>query len=96
MSTKSYQRYPVEFKQSSAKLARESDQSISQTARDLGITANTLHNWVNQYSKPKEPTMQQKQRNNEKIQQLERQLARVTEERDLLKKAAAYFAAESQ
>ncbi len=96
MSAKSYQRYPLEFKQSSAKLASESDQPISHTARDLGITANTLHNWVNQYSKPKEPTMQQTQRHNAEMQRLRKQLARVTEERDLLKKAAAYFAAESQ
>lgn len=96
MSTKPYQRYPLEFKKSSAKLASESDQSISQTARELGITVNTLHNWVNQYSKPKEPTMQQTQRHNAEMQRLRKQLARVTEERDLLKKAAAYFARESQ
>lgn len=96
MSAKRYQRYPVEFKQSSVKLASESEQTIAQTARELGIRTNTLHNWVKQYSKPKEPTMQQTQRHNAEMQRLRKQLARVTEERDLLKKAAAYFAAESQ
>jgi len=96
MSSKRNQRYPLEFKQSSAKLASESEQSISQTARELGITATTLHNWVNEYSQPKEPTMQQKQRHNAEMQRLRKQLARVTEERDLLKKAAAYFAKASQ
>jgi transposase len=96
MSARSYQRYPVEFKQSSAKLASESAQPVSQTARELGITVNTLHNWVNKYSKPKEPTMQQTQRHDSEMQRLRKQLSRVTEERDLLKKAAAYFAAESQ
>ena len=40
--------------------------------------------------------MQQTQRHNAEIHRLRKQLARVTEERDLLKKAAAYFAAESQ
>ena len=96
MSTRAYQRYPLEFKQSSAKLASESNQPISQTARELGITINTLHNWVKQHSNPKESTMQQTQRHNAEMQRLRNQLARVTEERDLLKKAAAYFAAESQ
>jgi transposase len=89
MPSKSYQRYPLEFKQSSAKLASESDQPISHTARDLGITVNTLHNWVNQYSKPSVPTMQEKRQHNAEMQRLRKRLARVTEERDLLKKAAA-------
>jgi transposase len=89
MSTKPYRRYPLEFKQSSAKLAIESDQPITQIARELGIKSNTLHNWVNQYSKPSVPTMQQTQRYNAEMQRLRKQLSRVTEERDLLKKAAA-------
>jgi transposase len=88
--------YTEEFRRSSAKLAVESGQTISQIARDLGIKVNTLHTWIDKYHKSKEPNMQQKQRNNLKIQQLERQLKIVTEERDLLKKAAAYFARESQ
>jgi transposase len=40
--------------------------------------------------------MQQTQRHNAEMQRLRKQLSRVTEERDLLKKAAAYFARESQ
>ena len=96
MSTKPRQHYPLKFKQSSAKLASESGQPVAQTARELGITVNTLHNWVRQYCTPKEPRIQQSQRHNAEIQRLRKQLSRVTEERDLLKKAAAYFAAESQ
>jgi len=41
--------YTDEFRKSSAKLASESEQSISQTARDLGISVTTLHGWVNKY-----------------------------------------------
>ncbi len=96
MSTKPYRRYPLEFKQSSATLAVKSDQPFSHTARELGITVTTLHNWVNQYSKPKEPTMQQTGRHNAEMHRLRKELARVTEERKLLKKVAAYFAKESQ
>ena len=96
MSPNKPQYYTSEFRISSAKLAVESGQSVAQTARELGIKAKTLHGWVSKYAKPKGDNMQQKQSNNLKIQQLEKQLALVTQERDLLKKAAAYFAAQSQ
>ncbi len=45
--------YTSEFKESSVKLAVESDQPIAQTARDLGVNPNTIHIWINKYSKPK-------------------------------------------
>ncbi|MCP4475256.1 MAG: transposase, partial [Gammaproteobacteria bacterium] len=41
--------YTEEFKISSAKLAIESGQSISQTARELGVNVNTLHTWIAKY-----------------------------------------------
>jgi len=41
--------YPEEFKRSSAQLAVESQQPISQTARELGINVCTLHGWVQKY-----------------------------------------------
>jgi len=44
--------YPPEFRESSVKLAIESDQSIAQTAKELGINPNTLHTWISKYSKP--------------------------------------------
>lgn len=96
MSSKKSSHYTEEFRISSAKLAVESSQTISQTARDLRIKVNTLHTWIDKYHKSKEPNMQQKQRQQSEVQQLKKQLALVTQERDLLKKAAAYFAKESQ
>ena len=51
MSDKKHQAYSSEFKESSVKLAIESKQPISQTAKDLGIKANTLYTWVDKYSK---------------------------------------------
>ncbi len=47
-TSKSY--YTLEFKQSSAKLAVESDQPIAQTAKDLGIKETTLYGWVAKYT----------------------------------------------
>ena len=52
MSKDQKNNYPLEFKISSTQLAVESDKSVAQTARDLGINHNTLHGWIEKYSDP--------------------------------------------
>nr|WP_198264928.1 transposase [sulfur-oxidizing endosymbiont of Gigantopelta aegis] len=42
--------YTSEFKESAVKLANETDQPVSQTARELGVNVNTLHTWISKYS----------------------------------------------
>ena len=96
MSRKRSKAYPSEFKESSVKLAVESSIPIAQTAKNLGINVNTLHNWIAKYSKTKESDMSSKEHHFDEMKRLKKQLTRVTEERDLLKKAAVYFAKESQ
>ena len=96
MSINKHQSYSSEFKESSVKLAIESKQPISQTAKDLGINANTLYTWVDKYSKPKDLTMRTDDHIYDENKRLKKELSRVTQERDLLKKAAAYFAKELQ
>jgi transposase len=86
--------YPLEFKQSSAKLAVTSDQPISQTAKDIGVNGNTLHGWINTYY-PKVANKQEAGENlEEENKRLRKENARLKQERDILKKAAAYFANE--
>ena len=96
MSEKRAKAYSSEFKESSVKLAIESSESIAQTARNLGINVNTLYNWIDKYSKPKEHNMRTDIHLYDELKRLKKDLARVTEERDILKKAAAYFAKESR
>lgn len=99
MSNNQRSRYPLEFKVSSVKLAIESDQSIAQTARDLGVNINTLHNWIAKYSDSRnnnQNNMSKSENSAEEIKRLKKELAMVKQERDLLKKAAAYFAKESR
>lgn len=96
MSDNKLKAYPVDFKESSVKLAIESNRSIAQIARELGINASTLYTWINKYSKPKEPAMRTNEHIYDKNKRLKKELARLTQERDLLKKAAAYFAKETQ
>lgn len=91
--------YTAEFRESAVKLANESDQSVVQVAKDLGVNVNTLHTWISKYSKP-QASSQKPERTDEhlyeELKRLRKEVARLTEERDLLKKAAAYFAKEQR
>jgi transposase len=92
-------KYTKEFKQQSVNLALKSP-SISRTATELGIPVATLHAWVNQLKKKTEPTTVKGEPNNnqnvaaliEENRRLHKELAITREEREILKKAAAYFA----
>jgi transposase len=99
MSNKTRQNYPLEFKVSSVKLALDSDQSTAQTARDLGINPNSLYSWMVKYSnsnKNNQKNMTGNANSFEEVKRLKKELSLVKQERDLLKKAAAYFAKESR
>ena len=90
--------YSSQFKQDAVKLAVESDQSVAQTARDLGVNANTLYTWITKYHQT-EPSAKKGSGDNhphEELKRLRRENAQLKEERDILKKAAAYFAKNSR
>jgi len=98
MSQKKSNSYTAEFKESAVKLAVESDQPISQTARELGVNVNTLHTWVGKYHGKQAAGSTDAVDDKhlyEELKQLRRENARLKEERALLKKAAAFFAKES-
>jgi transposase len=99
MSEQRQKIYSTEFKESSVKLAIESVQPIAYTARELGINPNTLYTWINKYSKAPNANSSKVHSDNrayDEIMKLKKELARVTQERDILKKATAYFAKESR
>jgi transposase len=88
--------YTAEFKARAVKLAVESDQPFSRTAEELGINKNTLHTWIGKYHRAN--GVQRKVSDDhlyEELKRLKKENARLKEERDILKKAAAYFAKES-
>lgn len=96
MSDRSVKIYAKEFKESSVKLALESKNSIAQTARELGVKVNTLHTWISKYSGVKATNVSNDDNKlQEELKRLKKEIAQVTMERDILKKAAAYFAKES-
>jgi transposase len=90
--------YSSEFKQNAVKLAVESDQSVAQTARDLGVNANTLYTWISKYQQPESSASKGAGEKHpyEELKRLRREVALLKEERDILKKAAAYFAKNSR
>lgn len=96
MSKRTVTHYSLEFKQSSAKLAVESDCSIPQIAKELGIKTVTLYGWVNKYypKQQQSKSTDNKQTLEEELKMLRKENARLKQERDILKKAAAYFANE--
>ena len=85
--------YPAAFKERAVKLAVESDQPIAQTARDLGVNENTLHTWIGKYHRTERQEKEvQDEHLYEELKRLRKENTRLKEERDILKKAAAYFA----
>lgn len=95
MSKRKVKKYTDEFKKSSAKLALESDESISHTAKNLGVSSSTLNVWVKSYF-PNAQNIPHSLADDPQIElkKLRKELDRVRQERDILKKAAAYFAGE--
>ncbi len=89
--------YSSQFKQDAVKLAVESDQSVAQTARDLGVNANTLYTWITKFHQLEPSTIKDSGDKNpyDELKRLRREVSRLKEERNILKKAAAYFAKNS-
>ena len=64
-------------------------------AKRLDVTVDSLYTWVKRYG-PDSAIHQAKHAEQAELNRLRKELKRVTEERDLLKKAAAYFAKQSE
>ena len=83
-------RYTQEFKIEAVKQTNERGYSVAEVSERLGICTKTLYHWRSQLSdKPKSVKAPDDQL---RIAKLEAELRRVKEERDILKKAARYFA----
>lgn len=88
-------RYTEEFKKETVKQILEEGYTVSSVSQRLGVSTNSLYTWLKKYGSNAEE-FNKKSREQEKIKQLKSELKRVTQERDILKKAAAYFASESR
>ena len=87
-------RYPEEFKIEAVKQVVDRGYRVVDVAQRLDVTTHSLYAWVKKYG-PDSATHQAKADEAAEIKRLKKELRRVTEERDILKKAAAYFASHS-
>ena len=94
MSKRTKPVYTLDFKQSSVKLALESDLPTSEIARELGINESTLYNWVCKFRPAESKKSKSGSEMEDELKALRRENSRLKQERDILKKAAAYFANE--
>ena len=91
-------KYSREFKIESVRLIRERGASVAQASRDLDIHENVLRKWVKEFAAdPAQafPGLGQMKPEQLEIDRLRREVAKLKAERDILKKAAAYFARET-
>ena len=89
-------KYSPEFKRDAVTLVRTTGRPINQVARELGLSHETLRSWVKQdrvdrgHGQPGELTSSER----EELRSLRRQVRELEAEREILRRAAAYFAKE--
>jgi len=94
-------RYEKSFRTEAIRLALTGDKSISQTAKDLGIKETTLYNWISQAKRETPIHVKDEEKLTtsqvfEELNRLRKENSRLREEREILKKAAVFFAKEEQ
>ncbi len=95
-----YGKYSKEFREEAVKLVIEGSLSVGEVGKRLSLPPSTLRSWVLAYKEGKLSDVGSNRRQLTEVElemaRLRRELAEVKMERDILKKAAAYFAKESQ
>ena len=87
--------YPKEFREGAVQLAREGERPIAQIAKELGIAESCLRNWLKQDQVDRrERDDGLSTREQEELRRLRRENARLKQEKEILRKAAAFFARE--
>ncbi|MFM2388662.1 MAG: hypothetical protein RLZZ437_217 [Pseudomonadota bacterium] len=87
-------RFTDEFKRDAVAQVVDRGYPVREVAERLGISTKSIYTWQRLFSRPVK-VIQEVDAQADEIRRLKRDLARVTEERDILKKATAYFARES-
>lgn len=89
--------FTAEFKHEAVKLVLERGMTISQASKDLGLHVNVLRKWVKDAQESGHsafPGRGKQRPDDAELSRLRRELAKTKAERDILKKAIAYFAKE--
>jgi transposase len=93
------QQFTREYKIEAVRLCNDGTKAVSKVAKDLGIAAEQLYGWKRAFEADGHaafPGNGKIHSHDEELHLLRRELKRVTDERDFLKKATAFFAKESK
>jgi transposase len=82
--------YSPEFKAEAIRVMRTSSDPVTKIARDLGVSVSTLEAWLKATRPDATPPLTTDERT--ELAQLRREVQQLREERDILKKATAFFA----
>jgi transposase len=88
--------FPPEFRREAVKLMRDSDKPIAQLAKDLGVSEQTLRKWRAQAQVDSGEREGLSSEQLQELRRLRRENRTLQMEREVLKKAAAFFARESE
>jgi transposase len=90
-------KYTSEFKEEAVRQVVDKGHSVVDVAKRLGIGDKILYKWVKKFKDANEPVAIDEMKSMQaELNRLKAELRRTTEERDILKKAAAYFAKQSE
>jgi transposase len=93
---KTHPPYPEEFRREAVQLARTSGKTVPQVAEDLGISDQALRNWLRQTEVDEGKRDGLSTAEHEELRRLRRENRVLREEREVLRKAAAFFVRESE
>ncbi len=88
--------YPAEFKEEAVRLARSSGKPVAQIARELGVSYESLRHWIEQSEIDSGERQGLTLGEREELSRLRREVKVLQQEREILKKAAAFFASETR
>ena len=86
--------YPPEFKAEAIGLVHSSGRSIPQIAKELGVSDNSVRNWIKQAESEEGKREGLTNEEREELRRLRREVKILRQEKEILKKAAAFFARE--
>jgi transposase len=94
MSKLSRRNYTEEFKREAVKLTEQGSRSVSDVARSLGVHRSLIERWRQQYGESNGVSKSVSEAEREELKRLRAEVKQLRMERDILKKATAFFAKE--